>query len=102
MCGNEHFRFNYRIKGEERTITKCYRLTAITLRLQYISALLHNAIGGGEKSLLLEVIFGHREAVIATHSYRSGNILAVIASKSYCFDSQTKAITCNAVTYILK
>jgi hypothetical protein len=30
---------------------------------------------------------GHKEAVIATHSYHFGNILSVIASKSYCFDS---------------
>jgi hypothetical protein len=36
---------------------------------------------------------GHKEAVIATHSFRSVNILAVIAFKSYCSDSLTKAIT---------
>jgi hypothetical protein len=29
----------------------------------------------------------HREAVIASHSYRSGDVLAIIASKIYCFDS---------------
>ncbi len=54
MCGNENFCFNCRIKGEERTITKHYRVTAIMLC--YIPVLLHKAIGGGEKLLLLGVI----------------------------------------------
>ncbi len=42
------------------------------------------------------------EAVIAIYSYRSGNIVAVIAFKSYCSDSKTKAIACNAVTFCRK
>jgi hypothetical protein len=38
--------------------------------------------------LLLKIYrSGRKEGVIATDSYHSGNILAVIASKSYCFDS---------------
>jgi hypothetical protein len=61
---------------------------------------LHNALG-----LWIKVIasksysFGHKRAVIDTYSYRSGNILAVAASKSYCCDSKAKAITCKAITF---
>jgi hypothetical protein len=42
---------------------------------------------------------GHNGALIATYSYQAGNILGVIASKSYCSDSSAKAMTCNAVTF---
>jgi hypothetical protein len=39
-----------------------------------------------EKSLLLlkVIAWGLKRAFIDTNSYRSGNILTVIASKSYC------------------
>ncbi len=53
-CGNANVRFSYGTRGEESTLTKRYRITAITL--PYISTLLHNAICCGEKLLLLEVI----------------------------------------------
>jgi hypothetical protein len=91
MCGNKNFRFSYGIRGEESTLTKRYRVTAITL--PYILALLHKAICCGEKLLLLEVIALAIKKplslliVIANHSYCSVNIFAVIASKSYCIDS---------------
>jgi hypothetical protein len=42
---------------------------------------------------------GHKGAVIAIDRYRSGNILDVFSSKSYCSNSQAKAITCNAITF---
>jgi hypothetical protein len=32
------------------------------------------------------------EAVIATDSYRSGNILAIIAFKSHCSDSKANTV----------
>jgi hypothetical protein len=49
MCGNKNVCFSYEIRGEESTLTKHYRVTAITLH--YISVLLHNAICCGEKLL---------------------------------------------------
>ncbi len=75
------------IRGEESAITKRCSVTAITLR--HILSLLNNALCCRETLLFLKVIvLGIKRAVIATESYRSGKILAVIASKSYCSDSQ--------------
>ncbi len=51
-CGNENFRFSFRIKREKSTTTKRYHVTEIIL--YYISALSHNARCSGV--LLLEVI----------------------------------------------
>ncbi len=76
-----------------------YSVTAIMLR--YILALLHNALGLCRKVIASKSYrFWQIEAVIATpFSYRFGNILTVIAFKSYCSASKAKAMTCNAVTF---
>ncbi len=42
---------------------------------------------------------GHKGTVFATYNYHSGNILAIIAAKSYCPERETKVIMCNAVTF---
>jgi hypothetical protein len=57
-------------------------------------ALSHDALGQWGRANASERYRSlHKGAVIATYNYFSGNILAIIASKSYCSDSKAKAIT---------
>ncbi len=83
-----NFCFSYRIRGEESTVTKRYRVTVKTLR--YISALPHNAICCGEKLLLLEVIALGMEAVITIHSNRSGNSKPLSLLKVFALTARQK------------
>jgi hypothetical protein len=43
----------------------------------------------------------HKEVVIAIDSYRSGNIFAVIAFKSFWFNYKAKAIMCNTIIFFV-
>jgi hypothetical protein len=66
--------------GEEGTIAMHYSVTAITLR--YILALTHNALKLWRKVIASKsYCTWHKEVIIATDSYLSGNILPVIALK---------------------
>jgi hypothetical protein len=60
----------------------------------------HNAVGLCRKGIASKNYCSRQiEAVIAAYNYRSGNILTVIAFKSYFSTSKPKAIMCNAVTF---
>ncbi len=96
-CGNENSRFSYRIREEETTITKHYRVTVITLC--YISAISHNVTCCGEKLLLLEAIaLGIKKPlslliVIGLVTSYLLSLLEVIALAA------THAITRNVITF---
>jgi hypothetical protein len=60
----------------------------------------HNAVGLCRKGIASKSYCSRQiEAVIAAYNYRSGNILTVIAFKSYFSTSKPKVIMCNAVTF---
>ncbi len=74
------------IRAVDCTIAKRYIVTAIKLR--YILALSPDALGQWRKVVASKSYRSRpKGTVIAPFSYRSGNILAVIASESYWSDS---------------
>jgi hypothetical protein len=77
--------FSAIIRGEEGIEATHCSVTVITLLYFGVIAYRFRPV---EKVIASKIYSpGHTGPVITTYSYRSGNILAIIASKSYCSGS---------------